>query len=100
VDNFVELIEFETEEFYHPALPGRLFSPQSYLRREQREKAMEMAIQGEASIWRVNMKDRFKVKYDEHFLPRITLFHPGKAAPTLMALQSVIQHGNMNLSPL
>ena len=100
VDDFGELVEFQTEAFYHPALPGRLFSPQSYLRREQRGKAMELAIQGEESVWRVNMETRFSVKYDESFLPRITLFHAGKAVPTLMALQSVIQHENVNLSPL
>jgi hypothetical protein len=100
VDDFGELIEFETEAFYHPATPGRLFSPQSYLRREQRGKATELAIQGEASIWRVNMKYQFTVRYSKSFLPRITLFHAGKAVPTLMALQSVIQHENMNMSPL
>jgi hypothetical protein len=40
------------------------------------------------------------VKYDESLLPRITLFHAEKGVPTLMALQSVIQHANVNLSPL
>jgi hypothetical protein len=61
---------------------------------------MELAIQGEASVWRVNMETRFTVKYNESFLPRITLFHAGKAVPALMALQSVIQHENVNLSSL
>jgi hypothetical protein len=51
---------------------------------------MELAIQGEASVWRVNMETQFTVKYDESFFPRIALFHAGKAVPALMALQSVI----------
>ena len=84
------MVEIKTVAFYHPDLPGRLFSPQSYFHREHKGEDIEMAVRGDESIWRVHKKDLFKLKYDTSFLPRLTLFHAGKAAPTLMALQSVI----------
>ena len=31
IDAFGNILEFQTKAFYHPDLPGRLFSPQAYL---------------------------------------------------------------------
>jgi hypothetical protein len=75
-----------------------VFSPQAYCLREKKGQAVEMAIQSEHALWRVNMKDYFKIYYDSSFLPRMMLFHAVKAAPTSMALQSVIRDSNINLS--
>ena len=100
IDNFGEVIAFQTTAFYHPDLPGRLFSPQTYCRKEKQGQDVDMVVNGDHSVWRVDKKDRFKINYDSSFLPRITIFHAGKAAPTLLALQSVIHDSNTNLSPL
>jgi hypothetical protein len=100
IDDSGNVVEIKTVAFYHPDLPGRLFSPQSYFHREHQGEDMELAVRGDESVWRANKVDLFKVKYDNSFLPRLTLFHAGKAAPTLMALQTVIHDSNRNLSPL
>lgn len=100
VDDFGQVMEFKHRAFYNPDLPGRLFSPQAFLHNYRKGKAEEFAVQGDQSVWRVNNQTRFSVKYDESFLPRLTLFHAGKATETLSALQSVIQGSNSNLTPL
>ena len=98
VDDFGDIVEFQTKAFYHPDLPGRLFSPQTYLHREKRGQAEEFAIQGDQAVWRINNKAKITVKYDESFLPRLTLFHSGEATPTLSALQTVISDSNNNMT--
>ena len=98
IDDFGKLVEIKTVAFYHSDLPGRLFSPQAYFNREHKGEDMELAVRGDESIWRVHKKDLFKLKYDASFMPRLTLFL--KAAPTLMALQTVIHDSNQKLSPL
>ena len=100
VDDHGDIVEFKTEAFYHPDLPGRLFSPQVYLDRHKKGQDEEFSIQGGQSVWRVNGKTKITVPYDGSFLPRITLFHAGKATQTLSALQSVIQESNQNMTPL
>ena len=37
------------------------------------------------------------VKYDESFLPWLTLFHSVEATPTVSALQTVISDSNYNM---
>ena len=54
VDNFGEVITFQTTAFHHPDLPGRLFSPQTYCRREKQGQQVDMVVDGDHSVWRVN----------------------------------------------
>ena len=69
INDFGEVVEIKTVAFYHPDLPGRLFSPQSYFHREHKGDDIELAVRGDESIWRENKKELFKVKYDSSFLP-------------------------------
>ena len=43
IDDFGEVVEIKTVAFYHPDLPGRLFSPQSYFHREHKGEDIELA---------------------------------------------------------
>ena len=57
IDDFGEVITFQTIAFYHPDLPGRLFSPQTHCRREMQGQQVDRVVDGDHSVWRANKKD-------------------------------------------
>ena len=78
----------------HPSLPGHLFSPQQYLHSQNLNPDDHFRVYDSHTEWHTNGQRLFTMEFDECFLPRITLFHPGKATSTLLALQSVAHHSN------
>jgi hypothetical protein len=89
---------FTTMALYHQDLPGRLFSPQAYLREQSAihgskfEKDNCFSVLADRAEWHVNGKRLFTMKYDASYLPYITLFHKDMAHSTLAAMQSVLHH--------
>ena len=91
IDSFGNIVEFHTKAFYHPDLPGRLFSPQAYLKEQSilRGSAMDpddhFKVMADRAEWHMDGQKLFSMAYDSSFLPRVTLFHKGKAESTLKA---------------
>jgi GAG-pre-integrase domain len=105
-DEFGNIVPFTTMALYHQDLPGRLFSPQAYLREQSTihgpkfEKEICFILLADKAEWHGNGTKLFAMKYDASYLPLITLFHKDTACSTLAAMQSVLHHSNKNLSPM
>jgi Reverse transcriptase (RNA-dependent DNA polymerase) len=106
LDDFGNVVTLSTVALYHESLPGRLFSPQTYLQEQSKLKGQNIHLDNCFSVfadraeWHADGKCIFTMKYDSSFLPRVTLFRKGMAHSTLSALQSVLHHTNKNLSPM
>ena len=106
VDAFGNIIEFNTRAFYHPDLPGRLFSPQAYLKEQAILRGHKMdpddhfKVMADRAEWHMDGQKLLSMEYDSSFLPRMTLFHKGHAASTLKAMHTVMHDSNKNLGPL
>jgi hypothetical protein len=106
VDAHGNILEFKTMAFYHPDLPGRLFSPQAYLREQSllhdRHYKLEdhFSVYADRAEWHIDGQRVLTLNYDSSYLPRMILFHKGKAKTTLLGMQAVVSKSNANLTPL
>ena len=106
IDAYGEVFTIETNALYHPDLPGRLFSPQAYLEEQSvlQQRAVDpddhFKVKYNCAEWHMDGQLLFTMNYDQSFLPRLTLFHQGKATTTLLSMQSELHESNHNLSAL
>ena len=93
VDAYGNIMSFETTALYHPDLPGRLFSPQAYLKEQSLLTGRSMdpedhfRVKYDCAEWHMDGDLLFKMNYDNSFLPRVAFFQQGKAKSTLTAMQ-------------
>jgi hypothetical protein len=106
IDNFGNVVTFTTLALYHQQLPGRLFSPQAYLREQSELRGHSMNLEDHMGAfanraeWHMDGKVLFTMNYDASYLPRVTFFRKDQARATLSAMQSVLHQSNQNLSPM
>ena len=105
IDKFGNLLKFRHKAFYHPDLPGRLFSPQAYLREQSivHNKSFNLddhfRVYHDRAEWHIDGQLLLTLDFDSCFLPTMTMFQEGTAMATLKAMTAVVKETNKNLSP-
>ena len=94
------VVKFQTKGLLVPALPTRLFSPQSYLREDQRLED-HFRVFHNRTEWHERERKLCTVHHcPRTFLPKIVLFRSGSTVKTLEAMAGcVTSETNQNLTP-
>ena len=94
------IVDFKTQGLLVPALPTRLFSPQSYLRDHQRLED-HFRVFHNRTEWHERERKLCTVSHcPRTFLPKIVLFRAGSTVKTLEAMAGcVTSETNQNLTP-
>ena len=100
LDDFGNVVPFQTQAFYQEKLPCRLLSPQAFLKHSSQRIEDHFKIFHNRAELHQDGSKILTIPYNATFLPSITLFRRGKAEESLQAMyNSVVGENNANISP-